>query len=59
MIYELRTYTLLPGKVPDMVKAASTVSRDIRGDNYGKLEGYWFTEIGPLTSVPSLNGSVV
>jgi hypothetical protein len=51
MIYELRTYTVKPGTLGDMVKAASTVSRDIRGDNYGKLEGYWFTEIGPLNQV--------
>jgi NIPSNAP len=51
MIYELRTYTVKPGTIPDMVKAASTVSRAIRGDNFGKLEGYWFTEIGPLNQV--------
>ena len=51
MIYELRTYTVKPGTVGDMVKAASTVSRGIRGDNFGKLEGYWSTEIGPLNQV--------
>src|SRR3979411_2443394 len=51
MIYELRTYTVRPGTLGDMIKAASTVSRDIRGDNYGKLEGYWMTEIGPLNQV--------
>src|SRR6202000_1124113 len=51
MLYELRTYTLKPGTLGDMVKAASTVSRDIRGDNFGKLEGYWSTEIGPLHQV--------
>ena len=51
MIYELRTYTLKPGTVGDMIKAASTVSQDIRGDKYGKLEGYWSTEIGPLNQV--------
>ncbi len=54
MIYELRTYTLKPGTLPDMVKAASTVSRDIRGNDFGKLEGYWFTEIGPLNQVMHL-----
>jgi hypothetical protein len=54
MIYELRTYTVKPGTIGDMVKAASTVSRDIRGDNYGKLEGYWSTEIGPLNQVMHL-----
>ena len=51
MIYELRTYTVKPGTLGDMVKAASTVSRDIRKDDYGKLEGYWSTEIGPLNQV--------
>ena len=54
MIYELRTYTLKQGATPDMVKAASTVSRDIRKDDYGKLEGYWQTEIGPLNQVMHL-----
>ncbi len=54
MIYELRTYTVKPGALGDMIKAASTVSRDIRGDDYGKLEGYWSTEIGPLNQVMHL-----
>jgi hypothetical protein len=51
MIYELRTYTVKPGTIGDMVKAASTVSHDIRGNDYGKLEGYWLSEIGPLNQV--------
>jgi hypothetical protein len=51
MIYELRTYTVRQGTLPDVVKAASTVSRDIRKDDYGKLEGYWHTDIGPLNQV--------
>jgi NIPSNAP len=54
MIYELRTYTLKQRTLPDVVKAASTVSLDIRKDNYGKLEGYWQTEIGPLNQVMHL-----
>jgi hypothetical protein len=54
MIYELRTYTVKPGTLGDMVKAASTVSRDIRGNDYGKLEGYWSSEIGPLNQVMHL-----
>ena len=54
MIYELRTYTVRQGTLPDVVKAASTVSRDIRGDDFGKLEGYWFTDIGPLNQVMHL-----
>jgi hypothetical protein len=54
MIYELRTYTLKQRTLPDVVKAASTVSLDIRKDDYGKLEGYWQTEIGPLNQVMHL-----
>jgi hypothetical protein len=51
MIYELRTYTLKQGSVPEVVKNAGTVARAIRGDKYGKLEGYWISEIGPLNQV--------
>jgi hypothetical protein len=51
MIYELRTYTARPGAVGELAKAAATISRDIRGDNFGKLEGYWITEIGSLNQV--------
>jgi NIPSNAP len=51
MIYELRTYTVKPGALGDVVKAASTLSPDIRGNDFGKLEGYWSTEIGPLNQV--------
>jgi hypothetical protein len=51
MIFELRTYTLKQGSLAEVVKNASTVSRDIRKDDYGKLEGYWQTEIGPLNQV--------
>ena len=54
MIYELRTYTVRQGTLADVVKASSTVSRDIRKDDYGKLEGYWFTDIGPLNQVMHL-----
>jgi NIPSNAP len=54
MIYELRTYTVKQGSLAEVVKAASTVSVEIRKDNYGKLEGYWSTEIGPLNQVMHL-----
>jgi hypothetical protein len=54
MIYELRTYTVKPGTLGDIVKAASTVAHEIRKNDYGKLEGYWMTEIGPLNQVMHL-----
>jgi hypothetical protein len=54
MIYELRTYTIKPGGLGDMVKASATVSHEIRGNDYGKLEGYWSSEIGALNQVMHL-----
>jgi len=54
MIYEMRTYTLLPGTAPATAELSGTLGREIRGDDYGKLEGYWITEIGPLNQVMHL-----
>lgn len=54
MIYEFRTYTTAPGKAPELAKLSGEIGRPIRGDNYGKLEGYWLTEIGPLNQVMHL-----
>ena len=51
MIYEMRTYTMRPGTAPAAAELSGTLGRDIRGDEYGKLEGYWMTEIGPLNQV--------
>ena len=54
MINELRIYTLKAGSAAEVAKNSGTVARAIRGDNYGKLEAYWITEIGPLNQVVHL-----
>lgn len=54
MIHELRMYTLRPGTIAEVARNAGEVGRAIRGDSYGKLEGYWMTEIGPLNKVVHL-----
>ncbi len=54
MLYELRTYTTKAGAVPEILKANEEVGRAVRGDDYGKLEGYWYTDIGPLNQVMHL-----
>jgi hypothetical protein len=54
MIYELRTYTCKQGTMPQVANTAGTIGRDIRKDDYGKLEGYWMSEIGPLNQVMHL-----
>ena len=49
MIFELRVYTVKPGTVNQVLEASGTVAREIRGgDDYGKLEGHWASEIGTL-----------
>jgi hypothetical protein len=42
------------GTVAEVAKISGTLGRDIRKDDYGKLEGYWITEIGPLNQVMHL-----
>lgn len=51
MIYELRTYSFFPGKMPAYLKLAEEVGTPIRGDNYGKREGSFIAEIGTLNQV--------
>lgn len=54
MIYELRTYGVQPGKLAEYVEKAGALGRPIRGDRYGKLLGYWTTDLGPLNQVVHL-----
>ena len=54
MVHELRIYTLWPGKVPNFLKLAEERARVIRGDDYGKCEGYWFSDIGGLNQIVHL-----
>ena len=48
MIFELRTYTFHPGKLPDYLKLNIEVGRKIRGNDYGMFEGGFTTEFGTL-----------
>lgn len=52
MIYELRTYTLKPGGVPEFEARFEEVLP--YREKYSKLAGFWHTEIGPLNQVVHL-----
>lgn len=54
MIHELRTYSVAGGQIGTVVRNSAEVGRAARGDDYGKLEGYWTTEIGQLGQVVHL-----
>src|SRR5262249_12244950 len=50
-MHELKTYTLLPGKLGDYLELAANAERAVFGadnDKFGKLEGLWYTEFGTL-----------
>ena len=49
MIYELRTYTLYPGKVGEYLETIGE-GLPVR-EKYSKLGGFWYTEIGELNQV--------
>jgi hypothetical protein len=51
MLHEIRTYTLIPGKVPDYLKLAEEVSLPIRRNDAGTLVGWWSSEIGTLNQL--------
>ena len=48
MIDELRIYRLVPGGLADYLKHAGEVAMRLRGDDYGKLLGFWYAEIGAV-----------
>ena len=54
MIHELRRYQIKPGKLADYVEKSGSIGRVVRGDRFGKLLGYWSTELGPLNQVVHL-----
>jgi hypothetical protein len=54
MIYELRAYTLVPGKQGEYLKLNAEIGRPTRGQKYGTLEGSWTTEFGMLNQFVTL-----
>ena len=50
MIYEMRTYTLKIGKVPEYLQLFEEIGLPIIL-KYSKLVGFWSTEIGDLNQI--------
>jgi hypothetical protein len=48
MIYEFRTYTFHPGKLPEYLDLVKDFGLPLRGDGYGRCHGYWTAEFGAL-----------
>lgn len=51
MYYEIRTYRLKNGAVPDYLKAVEEQGIAIQKRHLGTLVGYYFSEIGPVNEI--------
>ena len=54
MIYELRVYHCVPGRLPDLVKRFDTLTLPLWKKHGIQQAGFWTTLIGPFFSVPAL-----
>lgn len=54
MLHELRFYQIAAGKLDDYIDHAGKVAVPFRGNDYGKLLGFWSCEIGAVNCVFNL-----
>jgi hypothetical protein len=54
MIHELRTYTTHPGRAGEYAELSGSIGRPIRGDRFGRLIGYFTSDLGSLNQVVHL-----
>jgi hypothetical protein len=54
MLHELRFYEIAAGRLDDYINHAGKVAVPFRGDDYGKLLGFWACEIGAVNGVFNL-----
>lgn len=54
MIYELRTYQLAAGKLPEYLALVKTEVLPLVAEHGLKPQGFWYTEIGTLNEVVHL-----
>ncbi len=47
MIYELRVYTAVPGRLPDLMKRFETITLNLWQKHGIRQAGFWTTLIGP------------
>lgn len=51
MYYEIRTYRLKNGGIPEYLKVVGEEGIAIQRKHLGKLIGYFFSEIGPINEI--------
>jgi hypothetical protein len=53
-IVEMRTYTIVPGKIPEYFGLYEREGMAVQESHLGKMAGYYATEIGPVNEVVHL-----
>jgi len=56
LIYDMRTYDLKPGSVPEYMRAVEEVALKIRQDYGIKLAGWYYTDVGHLNRIVHIWG---
>jgi hypothetical protein len=51
MFYEVRTYRLKNGAIPEYLKAVGETGITIQQKHLGKLVAYFYSEIGPINEI--------
>jgi hypothetical protein len=51
MYYEIRTYRLKNGAIPEYLKVVGEIGITIQKKHLGRLVGYFFSEIGPINEI--------
>ncbi len=55
MIYEMRSYRAMPGRLPDLIKRFDTITLKLFDKHGIKQAGFWTTEVGEFEPQPDLS----
>jgi hypothetical protein len=56
MLYEIRTYRLKNGAIPEYLKVVGETGIEIQRKHLGNLVGYFSSEIGPINEIVHIWG---
>ena len=58
MIYEMRSYRAMPGRLPDLIKRFDTITLKLFEKHGIQQAGFWTTEVGEFEPQPDLSAGL-
>ena len=55
MIYEMRSYRVMPGRMPDLLKRFDTITLKLFDKHGIRQAGFWTTEVGEFQPEPDVS----